>query len=351
MGATTKIRGCITGLALGLACRALAAASSEVLYPEAQFGGDGILSEPEVALEGPNGEVYVLDRGGHRVVEFDSWGAVVRSIGSQGSEIGQLLGPIGLDVDRDGNLIVADRGNSRIQVFSPRGEAIHVIKADAGVTDVLATGDREFLVSRSFTRGRALYYRISYDGVLLEEIGERLGSGHRLPTEVALNTYRGRAVGNTIWVAFANVARLRRLDLTTGDYDDFDFRAEEMRMVHESFHRDVLSYFGAAEVCDDWSYSSLVNDVIVASTDDTARFTTYIAEVTVFDHDVYVLCYGTLYRLDDEANVIASYALRNLHGGEAYSHRMTISPRGKLYTVDSHHEHIVRCYDTGGSGS
>ncbi|XP_077284413.1 tripartite motif containing 71 protein wech [Arctopsyche grandis] len=43
------------------------------------------------------------------------------SFGTDGHEDGQLSRPWGLCVDRDGNIIVADRRNNRVQVFSPEG--------------------------------------------------------------------------------------------------------------------------------------------------------------------------------------------------------------------------------------
>lgn len=43
------------------------------------------------------------------------------SFGTDGHEDGQLSRPWGLCVDREGNIIVADRRNNRVQVFSPEG--------------------------------------------------------------------------------------------------------------------------------------------------------------------------------------------------------------------------------------
>ena len=45
-------------------------------------------------------------------------------VGAKGSALGQVTGPMGLAFDAQGNLYVADRGNNRIEKFSPDGKAI-----------------------------------------------------------------------------------------------------------------------------------------------------------------------------------------------------------------------------------
>ncbi|XP_068620744.1 protein wech [Battus philenor] len=49
-------------------------------------------------------------------------GVPMFSFGKEGQEEGQVSRPWGLCVDREGNIIVADRRNNRIQIFSNRGE-------------------------------------------------------------------------------------------------------------------------------------------------------------------------------------------------------------------------------------
>lgn len=49
-------------------------------------------------------------------------GVPVFSFGREGQEEGQVSRPWGLCVDREGNIIVADRRNNRIQIFNNRGE-------------------------------------------------------------------------------------------------------------------------------------------------------------------------------------------------------------------------------------
>ncbi len=75
-----------------------------------------------VALS-PAGEIYVTDGYGNaRVHKFSPAGQLLFSWGEPGSGPGQFHVPHGIAVDRQGNVFVADRENSRIQIFSPNGE-------------------------------------------------------------------------------------------------------------------------------------------------------------------------------------------------------------------------------------
>jgi tripartite motif-containing protein 71 len=74
------------------------------------------------------GRVYVIDAGRGDLPEeapavqvFDAEGRFLTAWGEHGAEPGQLVDPIGLDIDRDGNVWVADFGNHRVQQFSADG--------------------------------------------------------------------------------------------------------------------------------------------------------------------------------------------------------------------------------------
>ena len=68
-----------------------------------------------------NGNIFVGDTVG-RILIFNGRGVYVGSFGMFGSLDNQLSDPWGLSVDSDGNVIVADKGNSSIKIFSPDGE-------------------------------------------------------------------------------------------------------------------------------------------------------------------------------------------------------------------------------------
>lgn len=64
------------------------------------------------------GNIFVSDGyGNSRVAKYDKDGRFIASVGTRGSERGQLNLPHTIAVDAKGNVYVGDRSNSRIQVF------------------------------------------------------------------------------------------------------------------------------------------------------------------------------------------------------------------------------------------
>jgi DNA-binding beta-propeller fold protein YncE len=71
---------------------------------------------------GPAGDLYVADGYGNaRIHRFAPDGRLLQSWGEPGSGPGQFHIPHGLAVARDGTILVADRENSRVQLFSADG--------------------------------------------------------------------------------------------------------------------------------------------------------------------------------------------------------------------------------------
>ena len=79
----------------------------------------------------PNGDIYVADGyGNRRIVQLNSSGEFIRDWGTEGAAPGQFVDPHGLTLDEAGNVYVADRGNSRIQIFTKDGKFIKQWKSD-----------------------------------------------------------------------------------------------------------------------------------------------------------------------------------------------------------------------------
>jgi DNA-binding beta-propeller fold protein YncE len=73
----------------------------------------------------PAGEMYVTDGYGNaRVHKFAPDGRLLLSWGEPGSGPGQFNLPHGIAVDREGTVYVADRENSRVQLFTPEGKYV-----------------------------------------------------------------------------------------------------------------------------------------------------------------------------------------------------------------------------------
>lgn len=96
-----------------------------IFYPLSESVDDILLDRPEGIGIGRNGEVYVVDTGNHRWVEFNVAGVPVVARGSFGSGKEQLWNPTDLDVDAHGNVYVVDTGNHLIKKYDFSGNPIN----------------------------------------------------------------------------------------------------------------------------------------------------------------------------------------------------------------------------------
>ena len=80
-----------------------------------KFGdADGEFNRPQsIVIDGDS--VYVTDACNHRLCVFKTDGTWVRNMGHAGSAPGCYRFPYGLDMDKDGDLIVCEFGNNRVQ--------------------------------------------------------------------------------------------------------------------------------------------------------------------------------------------------------------------------------------------
>jgi outer membrane protein assembly factor BamB len=86
------------------------------------FGGPPFNKCTNLAV-GPNGDLFVSDGYGNaRVHRFSADGTLIRSWGEPGTGPGQFHLVHGIWVAPDGRVLVGDRENDRVQVFSPDGE-------------------------------------------------------------------------------------------------------------------------------------------------------------------------------------------------------------------------------------
>jgi len=108
------------------------------------------------AAPGPDGRLYVADGYGNaRVHVFDAEGEHLFSWGEPGTGPGQFRLPHGIVVDRNGRVYVADRENSRIQIFTAEGGYVdewrHVHRPD----DVYIDGeDNLYVAELGFRAGK-----------------------------------------------------------------------------------------------------------------------------------------------------------------------------------------------------
>lgn len=125
--------------------------STHIVSTIAGNGAEGVPKDGEQAISQPlvdpraaaidkNGNLYILERGGHALRVVDSKGKIqtVAGTGKKGMGTGKALeaamnGPKHLCIDRDGTVLIADTENHRIVRFSPK---------DGTLTAVAGTGQK-----------------------------------------------------------------------------------------------------------------------------------------------------------------------------------------------------------------
>ena len=79
---------------------------------------------PEGVALNDNGNIIVADEYNNRVQMFSYNGKYVRTIGSKGTNPAQLQQPQGIAITADGYIIVAESGNNRVSMFDETGQFI-----------------------------------------------------------------------------------------------------------------------------------------------------------------------------------------------------------------------------------
>jgi DNA-binding beta-propeller fold protein YncE len=92
--------------------------------------GDGldVFNAPSAVFVAPDGSIFIGDGHGGmtnaRMLKFTKDGKFVKTWGKRGTAPGDFETPHGIQMDSDGRLFVADRGNNRVQIFDQDGKFI-----------------------------------------------------------------------------------------------------------------------------------------------------------------------------------------------------------------------------------
>ena len=94
-----------------------------------------------------NGNIIVSDSRNNRIQIFDSKGNFILTFGSLGEENGQCKNPHGICVDLNDNILVCDYDNYRIQIFDSNGKYMSQLNAYRPADIVLNPKTLEIIVS------------------------------------------------------------------------------------------------------------------------------------------------------------------------------------------------------------
>jgi sugar lactone lactonase YvrE len=109
-----------------------ARADAQTYRYHTQIGSRGSmwLHNPSGLTFDANGNIYVADTGNSRIRKFDKNGNPLKEWGSNGSSVGQLKYPEGIVLDSQGNLYVADTWNHRVVKYSTNGDVLLTFGVD-----------------------------------------------------------------------------------------------------------------------------------------------------------------------------------------------------------------------------
>jgi RHS repeat-associated protein len=98
------------------------------------------VSKPADVAVDAAGNIWVVDKGNNRIVEYNEAGEFIREAGGLGSTGGKLSSPSAIAIDSAGNLDVTDTANNRVAQFSSSGAFIQVIGSNVNKNKVEAGG-------------------------------------------------------------------------------------------------------------------------------------------------------------------------------------------------------------------
>jgi len=163
------------------------------------------------------GNLYVADSGNHRIQKFDSEGGFIAEVGSLGEGKGEFNEPWGVAVDSEGNLYVADTWNNRIQKFDhdlnflsqwgqPASDLSNPKPYDFwGPRDVATDAEGNVWVADT---GNSRVLKFTSDGTFLTALGEPGTETRQLREPVGIEI----APNGDVFVADAWNSRIQKFD-------------------------------------------------------------------------------------------------------------------------------------------
>jgi DNA-binding beta-propeller fold protein YncE len=167
----------------------------------------GNFNRPTDVAFAPNGDFYVTDGyGNSRVVKFTKEGRFIRAWGKKGDGEGEFNLPHAVAVDRRGRVYVGDRTNYRMQVFDEDGKFLAQWKHVGSPWGVVVTPDQHILMTDGYNN-RIL--KLTLDG----EVVGQLGNSGKLPGELDYCHHLAVGPSGSIYVAEVKNWRIQKFVL------------------------------------------------------------------------------------------------------------------------------------------
>ncbi|XP_019633085.1 PREDICTED: tripartite motif-containing protein 2-like [Branchiostoma belcheri] len=111
-----------------------------------KIGGKQFAYSNAVVVNNIHGSILMLKENTVRVVLYNQYGQDFYSFGSRGSGEGELMVPTDICTDSSGQVIVAERRNRRVSVFTSRGEFVRHVRTGQKMVKLVAVGPKGQLV-------------------------------------------------------------------------------------------------------------------------------------------------------------------------------------------------------------
>lgn len=136
------------------------------------------LNGPADVAVGPNGDIFVADgeSSNTRIVKYSRDGTFLTSWGTKGDGPGQLATPHSIVMDSRGRLLVANRGNKRIEIFSQQGAYLGQIKSTMTPYGLFVTRDGTLYVADGTKPVGSMSVLAMRSGKVLAQIPGLVGS-------------------------------------------------------------------------------------------------------------------------------------------------------------------------------
>jgi len=121
-----------------------------------------------------NQSIYICDMHNHCIKVFNDKGVYLYTIGRKGQGPGDLYGPEYITLTNEGDILVNEGGNRRIQWFSSKGKSKYILKQIDSIEWIAALPGNEFAAYdhlKTF-RHRKLISIMNKKGKVLREIGK-----------------------------------------------------------------------------------------------------------------------------------------------------------------------------------
>jgi DNA-binding beta-propeller fold protein YncE len=184
--------------------------------PEASGMNSDLFEGPTDVAFDAQGNIFVADGlGNARIAKFTKDGVFIKSWGSRGKGDGQFATAHSIQVDANGYVYVADRGNGRIQVFDNDGNYKRSITGIGEPESLCITGGPNQVLFSSnsnpandFDHGGEIY-KLALDGRVLGKFGR---AGKRLKEFGSVTGMDCRKPG-TLWLAESANWRVQKVTL------------------------------------------------------------------------------------------------------------------------------------------